>query len=123
MYRPIHPDEGMPIYVVMGTVGEYSARSEWAIAAYTDKSLAEKHVTLASARGREIESKRPENRRVFMQELTREELREESKQWKAFCATWKTNQYDPKFTSDFSDAATYFIYETELRKTVPGMEE
>src|SRR3990167_11101440 len=31
------------IYVVMGTTGEYSDRTEWAVCAYAHKSMAEKH--------------------------------------------------------------------------------
>jgi hypothetical protein len=38
----------MEIYVVMGTCGEYSDRQEWTVAAYDDKTLAEKHADLAT---------------------------------------------------------------------------
>lgn len=31
------------VYVVMGSTGEYSDRSEWAVCAYQDKSKAEQH--------------------------------------------------------------------------------
>ena len=37
----------MTIYVVMGSTGEYSDRSEWLVCAYTDKLLAEQHAFLA----------------------------------------------------------------------------
>lgn len=32
------------LYVVMGSYGEYSDRSEWLVAAYANRELAEKHV-------------------------------------------------------------------------------
>ena len=38
------------IYVVMGTTGEYSDRTEWTIAAYSDEEEAKKHVELATER-------------------------------------------------------------------------
>lgn len=36
--------EAKHIHIVVGTVGEYSDRSEWEVCAYFDKSLAEAHV-------------------------------------------------------------------------------
>ena len=35
------------IYVVVGTVGEHSDRSEWLVAAYADRALADKHADQA----------------------------------------------------------------------------
>lgn len=37
----------MKIYIVEGTTGEYSDRSEWPVAAYADESLAQQHAEAA----------------------------------------------------------------------------
>lgn len=37
------------IYVVMGSTGEYSDRTEWPVCAYSDKSEAQTHCQLATA--------------------------------------------------------------------------
>lgn len=48
----------MKIYVVTGTTGEYSDRSEWLVKAFTDEKKAEEFVNMASGLAREIELKR-----------------------------------------------------------------
>lgn len=42
------------IYVVMGTTGEYSDRSEWPVIAYFDEEKAKQHVTLARQEAKRI---------------------------------------------------------------------
>jgi len=42
------------IYVVMGTTGEYSDRSEWLVIAYFDEEKAKQHVTLARQEAKRI---------------------------------------------------------------------
>ena len=44
----------MKIYVVMGTTGEYSDRTEWGIVAYTDEKKAQEHVDNATRRSNEL---------------------------------------------------------------------
>lgn len=39
----------MEIYVVVGTTGEYSDRTEWMVCAYRDEQLAKDHVVAATA--------------------------------------------------------------------------
>lgn len=105
------------IYIVMGTVGEYSDRDEWPVVAYDSEVLAEQHVTRAAERGREIV-----NAKVItittpnwnQPELSREQVQLREKEWRAYVDSWRTNEYDPKFTVS-GDPATYFFYETELR--------
>jgi len=41
------------VYVVTGSFGDYSDREVWLVAAYLDKTLAEKHVNLADAESRD----------------------------------------------------------------------
>ncbi len=43
------------LYVVMGTTGEYSDRSEWPVRAFIDETAAETLAVLATARAKEIE--------------------------------------------------------------------
>ena len=42
------------IHIVIGSTGEYSDRSEWMVAAYTEEEKAKTHVELANARAREL---------------------------------------------------------------------
>lgn len=44
----------MKVYVVFGSTGEYSDRSEWPVAVYPVKREAEAHVALADKRAREL---------------------------------------------------------------------
>jgi hypothetical protein len=44
------------IHLVRATVGEWSDRKEWVVAAYTDETMAQTHVELATARAREWEA-------------------------------------------------------------------
>ena len=65
------------IYVVMGTCGEYSDRTEWPVAAYTDEGLAKDHVKAATAKARELLALRdasllpPEQRVLKLQDFVR----------------------------------------------------
>ena len=102
------------IYVVMGTVGEFSDRREWAVAAYESEELAQRHVELASQRGREIEAARiPGSARDKMTGPER------GAAWNVYVDTWKTNQFDANFRCDYHPA-TYFLYEeVPLRTSLP----
>lgn len=42
------------VWLVVGTCGEYSDRSEWVVAAYFDKALAERHADLAMEEERRL---------------------------------------------------------------------
>ena len=52
------------IYVVFGTTGEYSDRTEWCVIAYRDENQAKEHVVNATRRANEIEVTRPSRFRV-----------------------------------------------------------
>lgn len=43
-----------PVYIVFGTEGEYSDRTEWAVAAYFSEEKAKEHVVKASHRANEL---------------------------------------------------------------------
>ncbi len=49
----------MKIYVVSGSTGEYSDRSEWPVKAFASKEKAEELVAAATARAKQIEATRP----------------------------------------------------------------
>ncbi len=51
----------MKIYIVEGTTGEHSDRTDWVVCAYKSKKRAEDHVRKAMLRAKEIEQTR-ENR-------------------------------------------------------------
>lgn len=112
----------MTLYIVVGTIGEYSDRREWMVAAYEDEELARRHVELASARGREIiQAHAPRPTKDWdgvLQSPSR--VHERNKEWKRFRETWKTNQYDPEFTADYNNPAWYRLEEVTLRENIPG---
>ena len=43
------------IYVVHGRTGEYSDRTEWVVAAYTDEASARQHIEAATKRANELQ--------------------------------------------------------------------
>ena len=86
------------IYIVFGTTGEYSDRTEWPVAAYADKAQAETHVTLAESwerlNGRDY-SRLAYDRRSQL-----------------------VNPYDPGYTRDYT-GTSYSVGEVPLRTEVP----
>jgi hypothetical protein len=83
----------MNIYIVMGTTGEYSDRSEWSVVAFKDKEMAKKHVTLATEQANEIYKTMIDGIYDF--------------------DALPINPYDPKMKMDYS-GTSYFINETIL---------
>lgn len=87
------------IYIVMGTTGEYSERSEWPVCAYTDQQQAQKHAADASAVARE--------------ELVKCEA--DGAYYDAFDERRATvNPYDPNMDLNYN-GTSYFLYEVELK--------
>jgi len=82
----------MRIYVVMGTTGEYSDRTEWPVKAFTVKRKAERLITLATEDAKRLESER---------ETTYSNSPEGS------------SEHDPKIQMDYT-GTEYFYYEVEL---------
>ncbi len=81
------------IYVVMGTTGEWSDRTEWTVAAYIDEEEAKKHVELAS-----------------------EKANEEAVKGNASSNKWNyqyKNEYDKSMQIDYT-GTSYFICEVDL---------
>jgi hypothetical protein len=84
--------ETQTIYVVMGTTGEYSDRTEWPVVAFCQKDTAEKLIEQATKRAKEIEATREE--RYYVER--------------------GCNEFDPDMTMDYT-GTYYFLYEVELR--------
>lgn len=87
------------VYVVMGTTGEYSDRTEWPVCAYLEESLAQEHITKATARAKEIEVLRGDRY-----------LR---------APDGVVNEYDPDMSMDYT-GTDYYCIEVELRTTTQG---
>jgi hypothetical protein len=82
----------MDIFIVMGTTGEYSDRSEWPVIAYQDESLANRHVYLATGKANEIYG-------LMIDNINDDDLPE--------------NPYDPNMKMDYT-GTNYFVYKTYL---------
>lgn len=83
------------IYVVMGTTGEYSDRSEWPVLAFVDEEAAKRHVENASRRAKELEATAPED-------------------WNKKSDHWKQNEFDKEMQHDYTET-TYYYMHVELR--------
>lgn len=81
------------IYVVVGTTGEYSDRSEWLVCAFVKEQDAKDLVVNASRRAQELAATR-------------------SSQYSIERAA---NEYDPKMEMDYT-GTTYYYAPVELRK-------
>jgi hypothetical protein len=79
------------IYIVYGTTGEYSDRSDWIVCAYENKKFAEDHVSKAMHRAMEISKKR----------------------MSLFDLAGEKNEFDPGMKMDYT-GTEYTVLETEL---------
>ncbi len=84
------------IYVVGGGTGEYSDRTEWIVAAFTDKAMGQEMVL-------RCEKFAPKEGMDYM-------AREKAK-----------NPYDPNMRSDYT-GTTYYLMEVPLLDAVPAVE-
>lgn len=89
----------MNVYIVFGTTGEYSDRSEWPVKAYLDEVRAQEHVEAASADAREfMATSHGEHYSVWG--MTKEELAERF-------------PHDPNFSCDYT-GTKYYLETVEL---------
>lgn len=84
------------LFIVMGTTGEYSDRTEWPVVAYEDEEEAEKHVDAATRRAKELEVGRG----------SRYELSDKER-----------SVYDPGMGMDYT-GTDYYVLEVELHENV-----
>lgn len=80
-------------YIVLGSTGEYSDRTEWCVCVYFDKQMAEKHAEAAEAKAREIYVISPRTRKPG------------------------TNPFDPEMMID--DCPNYWVDDCEIRNALP----
>jgi hypothetical protein len=96
------------VYIVMGSTGEYSDRSEWPVVAYLNEEHAKEHVEKATAYAKEFE--------VFAQ---RDEFRHN---------TWDKRReltvspFDPRFSMDYT-GTSYWYDEVPLLREVKKFEQ
>jgi len=96
----------MEIYVVMGSTGEYSDRSEWLVCAYKDQKMADQHAFLAEqwALKKHDEYER-DDRGTW-------ELRQDIRDGKLSCP------YDSDFHIDYT-GTSYVALPVEVREALP----
>jgi hypothetical protein len=88
----------MTIYIVQGSTGEYSDRTDWIVCAYTDKEKADEHATKAEAWG--------------IGYAGRWEVRDYSAKEDVAMENDK-NPFDPNFRQDYT-GTSYWVKECEL---------
>jgi len=88
------------IYIVMGSTGEYSNRTEWAVGAYQDKAMAEQHADLAKIEAHAIEKAR-------------------GNRHDSICKG--ANVYDPKMEM-YSTGTDYYVVDVDLLDAIPGID-
>lgn len=93
------------IYVVQGTTGEYSGRSEWSVCAYTDLEMARAHVTLADDWARADHVRRqPSKRDKYGMYFDH--------------GDGPPNPYDPSYRADYT-GTYYYLAEVDVRDALP----
>lgn len=85
-------DPGQFLYIVMGSTGEWSDRTEWAVLAFIDEEKAQAHVELATARANEIHQAQSRARRTGVDD-------DSSAQ----------NEYDPHMGMDYNGTRYYVL--------------
>ena len=83
----------MKVWIVMGTTGEYSDRSEWPVCVYADEARAQARAEAATQRAAEIYEARP----------------------RYSAPPEGANEHDPKMQMDYT-GTTYFLAESEMRQ-------
>lgn len=102
------------VWLVIGTCGAYSDRSEWVVAAYFDKTLAERHADLAMEEERRLLKAWTDAgnesygfRRIYQFDDTPE------------MKAMRVNRYDPKVQRDYTDTDYHAAEVCELRLSLP----
>ena len=92
IFDRICSEVNIKIWIVEGTTGEYSDRSDWVVCAYQSEQKAEEHVRNAMLRAKEIQSTRPSRYDVVK----------------------GINEFDPKMQMDYT-GTEYYTVECDLR--------
>ena len=101
-----------PVFVVIGSTGEYSDRTEWVVCAYKDEELAKQHVVLAKQRAQEI--------RVTRNDLVFPYHRESKAPYVYFGGKPEepASRYDLFIRVDYT-GTDYWYTTTEIRESLP----
>ena len=75
------------VYVVMGTTGEYSDRTEWSVRAFLDEGDAQALVVAATERGKAIEASKAS----------------------PYASTDEKNEHDPAMSMDYTGTTYYYL--------------
>ncbi len=95
----------MSLFVVVGTTGEYSDRSEWIVAAYWDQEKALEHAARARRRTAEIAASYGIN---YLDLLKAKDTKDPA----------VTNVWDPNWSHDYT-GTDYTVAEVPLLEAVP----
>jgi len=87
------------VHVVMGSTGEYSDRTQWAVCAYQDKMRADQHADLAKIEAHKMEKARTSRYSVV-----------EGK-----------NMYDPHMQMSYT-GTDYYVISVDLFDAIPGID-
>ncbi len=87
------------VYVIMGSVGEYSNYQSWTVGAYQDKARANEHARLALDEAAKIQKERP-NRHS---------------------KPTRPNPYDPYMSLDYT-GTDYYVVAVDLLDAIPGID-
>jgi hypothetical protein len=79
------------VYIVMGTTGQYSDRTQWTVGAYQDKTRADMHADLAMTEACRIAKERPSR----------------------YHSTDQVNIYDSKMSMSYT-GADYYVLSVDL---------
>jgi len=96
------------IYVVQGSTGEYSDRTEWLVCAYGDEESAKAHVVRAGRRANEIEEWRCPK--------CDERWQYHDTDWSGCKEKRPHNEHDERFRIDYT-GTRYFYERVELRES------
>ena len=78
------------IYVVMGTTGEYSDRSEWPVIAFVSEEAAKERIEKATHRAKELEATIPSNYEMHVDHF-------------------KQNEFDPDMQHKYTGTEYYYL--------------
>lgn len=99
----------MKIYIVMGTTGEYSDRSEWPVVAYQDEAMAQAHVLAATAEASRIQA-------ALAATDSASRYTEEGRA--QYLEIMKSSPYDPDLYIDYT-GTSYYVMGAELQTALP----
>jgi hypothetical protein len=93
----------MKVYIVMGTTGEYSDRSEWPVCGYQDKALATQHADQAT---------------LWIVRMRGPNGRMKDVDWEKDLSLRGKSPWDKNIQIDYT-GTDYYVIEVEMRNELP----